>query len=179
FRKQPYHLPGCDSYRTKGNPATGLRRLLRKQDEESKHFVAIDYHQASHLIAKLKPSDLIGALALRFTMLTACRSAPVRLATWDEFDENLTTCSIPKEKMKTKIDFSIPLSLAASNLIGTLRKNRRDNTNLIFPSPSKPKQPISENTMRQLLQSYIPGATVHGMRATFRTWARDVARSPE
>ncbi|MFN4059515.1 MAG: hypothetical protein ACK4IA_02020 [Paracoccus hibiscisoli] len=33
--------------------------------------------------------------------------------------------------------------------------------------------------MRQLLQTYIPGATVHGMRATFRTWAREVVRSPD
>lgn len=48
-------------YRTKGNPAIGLRRLLRKQDVESKNFVAIDHHEASHLIAKLKPSELISA----------------------------------------------------------------------------------------------------------------------
>lgn len=166
-------------YRTKGNPAVGLRRLLRKQDVESKNFVAITYEEASHLIAKLKPLDLVGALALRFTMLTACRSGPVRLATWDEFDENLTTWSIPKEKMKTKIDFSIPLSLAASNLLETLRKQRHDKANLVFSSPSKLNKPISENTMRQLLQTHIPGATVHGMRATFRTWAREVARSPD
>jgi hypothetical protein len=33
--------------------------------------------------------------------------------------------------------------------------------------------------MRQLLQTHIPNATVHGMRATFRTWAREVARSPD
>jgi integrase len=166
-------------YRTKGNPAIGLRRLLRKQEVETNHFVSIDYHEASRLFVKLKPSDLTGALALQLTMLTACRSGPVRLATWDEFDENLTTWSIPKEKMKTKIDFSIPLSLSASSLLERVRKNRHPKTSLVFPSPSKPTQPISENTMRQLLQTHIPDATVHGMRATFRTWAREVARCPD
>lgn len=166
-------------YRTRGNPATGLRRLLRKQSVRSEHFAAIGYHEASHLVAKLKPLDLIGALALRFTMLTACRSAPVRLATWDEFDKDFTFWSIPKEKMKTKIDFTIPLSISAISILETLQKNRNNATNLVFPSPSKPKNPISDNTKRQLLKTYNPGATVHGMRATFRTWARKVVRSPD
>lgn len=164
-------------YRTKGNPATGLRRLLRKQGDETQHFVAIEYHEASYLIKKLKLSDLTGALALRSKMLTACRSGPVRLATWDEFDERLTSWSIPKEKMKTKMDFAIPLSIAARDLLENLRNKRQGQTDLVFPSPSNPKKSIFENTMRQLLQTHIPGATVHGMRATFRTWAREVARS--
>ena len=166
-------------YRTKGNPATGLRRLLRNQGDESQHFNAIDYHTASHLITKLKPSDSIGALALRFTMLTATRSSPVRLATWDEFDDSLTTWTIPKEKTKTNVDFAIPLSLAAVDILAELKKRRQTQTDLVFPSPSKPKKPISDATMRKLLQSYHPKATVHGMRATFRTWAREVVRAPD
>ena len=166
-------------YRTKGNPATGLRRLLRKQGDESQHFEAIEYHDASNLMNKLKPSVSVGALALRFTMLTACRSAPVRMATWDEFDEHLTTWAIPKEKMKTKKDFCIPLSIPARDILVGLRDKRRNKSGLVFPSPSNPNKPISENTMRQLLQTFHPDATVHGMRATFRTWTREVVGAPD
>ena len=81
--------------------------------------------------------------------------------------------------MKTKLDFFIPLSIAAKDLLEGLRDKRQDHTNLVFPSPKNPQKPISENTMRQLLQTHIPGATVHGMRANFRTWARETARAPD
>jgi len=33
--------------------------------------------------------------------------------------------------------------------------------------------------MRKLLQTHVPGVTVHGMRAAFRTWAREDATAPD
>jgi len=77
-------------YRTSVNPATGLAGLMRDQRDKPKNFAAIDYHHVPDLWNKLSDSDSIGAAALRFTILTALRSGSVRLATWDQFDDNLS-----------------------------------------------------------------------------------------
>jgi len=87
-------------YRTSVNPATGLAGLMRDQRDKPKNFAAIDYHHVPDLWNKLSDSDSIGAAALRFTILTALRSGSVRLATWDQFDDNLSVWTIPEENMK-------------------------------------------------------------------------------
>lgn len=160
-------------YRTSVNPVNGLAGLMRDQRDKPKNFTAIDYHDVPDLWQKLSKSDAIGAAALRFTILTALRSGSVRLATWDQFDDGLSVWTIPEENMKGREEFRVPLCDEAYALLRPLRDNRSKAVNLVFPSPKNPQKPISENTMRKLLQTHNPGATVHGMRAAFRTWAAE------
>jgi len=161
-------------YRTTVNPANGLAGLMRDQRDKPKNFAAIDYDEVPDLWQKLSKSDAIGAAALRFTMLTALRSGSVRLATWDQFDDNLRIWTIPEENMKGREEFRVPLCDEAYDILRPLRDNRSKAVKLVFPSPKNPHKPISENTMRKLLQTHYSGATVHGMRATFRTWAAEI-----
>ncbi|AYE85907.1 hypothetical protein B5M07_07170 [Sulfitobacter sp. D7] len=164
-------------FRTRGNPAQGLARLMRDQRDKPKNFVALDYANMPHLWRILSRSSSVGAYALRFTILTALRSGTVRLATWDQFDESLEEWTIPGENMKGREKFVVPLSMPAKELLKALRETRSPANHLVFPSPSNPSKIISENTMRKLLQSHYPTATVHGMRAAFRTWAAEVANA--
>lgn len=166
-------------YRTTGNPATGMLSSMRPQRQKSEHFTALDYHDLPELMGKLISHNAVGALALRLTILTAVRSASVRLARWSHFDDALTEWTIPAELMKTRNEFIVPVSTHARKVLLSARERRTKASTLVFPSPSNPKKPISENTMRKLLQSHIPGITVHGMRATFRTWAREDAAAPD
>lgn len=69
-------------YRTTGNPATGMIATMAPQRQKPEHFSAIDYHDLPELMEKLATSNSIGALALRFTILTALRSGSVRFAEW-------------------------------------------------------------------------------------------------
>ena len=162
-------------YRTKGNPAKGLANLMRDQRDKPQNFQALDYHEVSNLWKALLSSDAIGAAALRFTILTAARSGSVRLAKWDHFDEGFSVWTVPEANMKGREEFRVPLSPQAVDLLHDLRARSSDAIDLVFPSPSNPKRPLSENTMRKLLQTHYGGATVHGMRAAFRTWAAEVA----
>ena len=165
--------------RTLSNPAIGLRGLMGEQRHKAKHFNAIDYMDAPDLMRKLAESTSIGAAALRFTILTALRSGTIRLARWDQVELEEARWVIPAENMKTREEFIVPLSLPARTLLLELRERRTKNCNLLFPSPKNPQKPLSENTMRKLLQTHCEGATVHGMRAAFRTWAREIVEAPD
>lgn len=160
-------------YRSRGNPATGLARLMRDQRHKPGHFEALDYKRIPRLMAELQPMKTVGARALAFTILTAARSGSVRAATWSQFSSDLRIWTIPAEHMKMKEEFEVPLSMSARDLIRSLRDERRRDDDLVFCSPRNARRPISENTMRKVLQEHFPGATVHGMRAAFRTWAAD------
>ncbi|MDF3360053.1 integrase arm-type DNA-binding domain-containing protein [Sulfitobacter sp. Ks41] len=163
--------------RTKGNPATGMKTLMREQNAESKHFAAVSFMEINDIVPDLDKSRDIGALALIFTILTAMRSGPIRSARWSEFDAGLQRWTVPSEKMKTRKRFVVPISMAARSILLRAQEHRTRASDLVFPSPSNPMRMISDATMRKLLQSKYPGATVHGMRTTFRTWAAEVARA--
>ena len=160
-------------YRTTVNPARGLATLMRDQRDKPQNFKAINYFEVSNLCRQIENSKAIGARALRFTILTAARSGSVRMATWDQFNDDLTVWTIPEENMKGRQEFRIPLSDQAQDLLRLLSAKRSEAIHLVFPSPANPKKPISENTMRKLLQTKYDGATVHGMRAAFRTWVTE------
>ncbi|WP_208349230.1 tyrosine-type recombinase/integrase [Pseudaestuariivita rosea] len=160
-------------YRTRGNPADGLRNIMRKQNSKPKHFEAIDYGEIAKLMYELRQSNAIGSLALQFTILTVVRSGAVRKATWDQFDSSWEHWTIPAENMKMREEFVVPLPVPARDILWNLSQKPHAQTDLVFPSPSNPRKPLSENTMRKLLQTHCPGKTVHGTRATFRTWARE------
>ncbi|QEW28272.1 tyrosine-type recombinase/integrase [Roseovarius indicus] len=163
--------------RTKGNPATGMRSLMREQRAKTKHFKAMPYMEISDFVLDLDQSDDVGALALIFTILTALRSGPVRSARWSDFDDGLKTWKVPAASMKSRTDFTVPISMPARAVLLRAKKLRTKASDLVFPSPSQPQRMISDGTMRKLLQSKHPGATVHGMRTSFRTWAAEIARA--
>lgn len=166
-------------YRTAGNPATGLLSSMRPQRQQVTHFSAMDYHDLPELMEKLNEQKVVGALALRLTILTALRSGSIRSASWDHFDDVLTEWTIPAELMKTREEFVVPITTHAREVLLAARAHRTKASPLVFPSPSNPKKPISDATMRKLLQSHVPGVTVHGMRAAFRTWAREDAEAQD
>jgi len=163
--------------RSQGSPTTGLRRLMRDQKDKPAHFKAMDYGDVPKLIKTIEKSNSVGALALAFTTYTAVRSKPVRAATWDQFDDSLNIWTIPEGNMKSREEFIVPLPMPARAILLRLRDNRTHASALVFGSPHNPKKSISENTMRKVLQGHFPGATVHGMRAAFRTWAAEVVEA--
>jgi integrase len=166
-------------YRTTGNPATGMLSSMRPQRQKTRHFSAMDYHDLPELMEKLSKQTVVGALALRLTILTALRSGSVRNARWDQFDTALTEWTIPPELMKTGKEFVVPITTHTRKVLLAAQEHRTKASPLVFPSPSNPKKSISDNTMRKLLQTHVPGVTVHGMRAAFRTWAREDAVAPD
>jgi integrase len=81
--------------------------------------------------------------------------------------------------MKGGREFVVPLPMAAIDILRELRARRSAASPYVFASPSKPKKPLSENTMAKVLNQFYPDATVHGMRSAFRDWAEIFAEAPK
>jgi integrase len=100
---------GTMGWRTGPNPASwrgSMADLLPKPSRvhETKHFAALPWEGVPEFMATLASEDRISALALRFCILTAARSAMVLGATWAEIDLEHRLWTVPKERMKGKRD---------------------------------------------------------------------------
>ena len=120
----------------------------------------------------------IGALALKFTILTAARSGEVRGMTWGEVDLTESLWIIPAERMKAGREHRIPLSPPAVALLKELMPFRREGEQVVFPS-IRDRKPLSDMTLTAVLRRMGRNdMTVHGFRSTFRDWAAEATDYP-
>ena len=101
-------------------------------------------------------------LAFEFLVLTATRSAEVRLATWREIDLVSMVWTIPEERMKAKREHRIPLSKRAVAVLRAAEQLR--------PSP----QP------HELVFTSVRGRRIDasGRRITRARWSKRPWRTP-
>ncbi len=145
------------------------------------HFRSLPYAEVAGALAivdqtKASPS---AKLCFRFLVFNAARSGEARNATWDEIEFNAGEWRIPASKMKAASEHRVPLS-EASMAVLDLAKDNHDGSDLIFPSPLKPGHPLSNMTLTKILRDVdlADRATVHGFRASFRTWALEETDTP-
>ena len=107
-------------------------------------------------------------------MLTAARGGEVRGATWEEIDEGAREWRIPAARMKAGAEHRVPLSDAAMAVLEQARP-LSDGTGLIFPSPAKRGEPLSDMTFTKIMRGtgLADRGTMHGFRSSFRDWAAD------
>jgi len=162
----------CDN-----NPAASVQGLLPSNeirsnpalfDEDLKELLK-DLTAATHL-------HLSTHLAIRFTILTACRSAEVRLATWDEVKWEKRELHISEDRTKRGRAHIVPLSRQAQAVLNQAREVFGCK-GIIFPSPRDRNKPLSDNTLSKALRNlghvdkYRGKQTIHGLRSCFRTMA--------
>ena len=114
-------------------------------------------------------------IGLKLLILFATRPGELRHACWNEFDYEKRVWHIPAPRMKMRKEHDIPLSDAAIELLEELRVHTGWG-DMLFPSQSSSKKPISENTFNQALRRMGYGSdqvTSHGFRATFSTLANE------
>jgi integrase len=117
----------------------------------------------------------IGARALEFTILTACRTSETINAKWDEIDFVRRVWVIPAERMKGGYSHRIPLTDAA---IDTLKKMIGAHPEWIFPGTGEDR-PLANSAMRAILgKMQRQDVTVHGFRSSFRVWAAEETSYP-
>ena len=68
----------------------------------------------------------------------------------------------------------VPLSDSALEVLGAAA-SIYDGSGLVFPSPVRPGQPLSDMTLTKILRDnrLADRATVHGFRSSFRIWAEE------
>ena len=157
----------------KPNPARwkgGLAHALPspKATKPVKHFPAMPYKKVPdfYRLLQTKTEDP-AAQALCLLILTASRSAPIRLARWEQFDLETGIWTVPADNMKGRKgnskDFRVPLT---DEMVEVIEGARRWKSEWVFPSRGKP---LSTNGMAYYLKG--TGFTVHGFRSSFRDWA--------
>jgi len=169
---------GIATGRCKYDPAADLKNALRAVKRS--HFAALEFSELPELLAALETNNARlfpqTRRAIKLLMLTFVRTSELIEANWSEIDLIAGRWTIPGHRMKMKRDHIVPLSRQAIALLEEQRQAVGHlNTPYIFPSRSKPRQPMSNNTILKALQEmgYRGRMTGHGFRALARTAIRE------
>lgn len=157
-----------------------LKKSLPKntQQREVEHHAACPYSEVGAVLLAVSRSNSgdVVKLAFAFIVLTAARSGEVRNAIWEDIDWDTRCWNIPKERMKAGREHKVPLSEAAVRVLhaaAKLRKSDAQPSDLIFPNLQG--HALSDMTFTQLLRRMGYDFTMHGFRASFRTWGANIA----
>ena len=162
------------------NPVDEVEKGLPKQRERVRHFPALPWRELPDLMQRLASMDGMGALALRFAILTAARSGEVRGARWEEIDRKDAIWTIPGERMKGRETHRVPLTQDVMTILDTARQLAGRPDDLVFPS-TRQGRPLSDMTLSAALKraGVTPDrGTVHGMRSAFRDWSEEATSFP-
>lgn len=149
---------------------------------------SLAYAKVPAAIATLLATGRMAALASVFCTLTATRSDEARLMKWSEVDFDAKLWIVPSERMKVENendaegDHYVPLSDAAIAVLHSIP--RLVGNDYVFAG-QKEGQTIGEGSLNVCIAGtkraggilFLKGeATQHGMRASFVTWAKEVAK---
>lgn len=161
------------------NLPDALKKTLEQSTPKVKkgHHAALDWRDAPKFYQWLSTDKLaMGKLALRFTMLTVARTQETILAKWSEIDGDLRV--VPEAIMKMGREHVVHLAPETLKVLKLAKEHPLNEKGYIFQSPRYGDKPISNMAMavieKRIDKKLFPTHfTVHGMRATFKTWARE------
>lgn len=169
------------------NPATKalcVGKFGKKAKGKDKKQPSLAYVKVPAAIAKLLADGRMAAKASVFCTLTATRTDEARLMKWSEVDFDASMWVVPSERMKVLTDndiggdHAVPLSDAAITLLRSLPRTVGNDYVFTGTLVGKPvgetalNDMITKNRNRGGLLELAGEATQHGMRASFRTWAK-------
>lgn len=166
-------------YRKGDNPARWKGHLdailpVPSKIKKVKHMPALPYKDIGAFMLELRKREGIGARALEFIILTACRSGEARLATWGEIDLENKIWTIPADRMKAGKPHRVPLTDDMLKLL--LNLPRLEGSRYIFPAPRGGA--LSDMALSMLCRRMKVDAVPHGFRSTFRDWAAESTNYP-
>ena len=156
-----------------------LDGALRPRSRKGEHFRAAPYARVPEVWSAIGAASGAPAtrLCLQLLLCTAVRSGEVRLADWSEIDIANREWRIPAARTKTSEELRQPLSAPALEVLEQAKElsGGPSPSGYVFPSPVKWGEPLSKTVFLGLLgRCALRGmTTVHGLRASFRTWASE------
>ena len=160
------------------NPCDRVLPVLGPQNDIVTHRLALPHKHVAAAIETVRASGSTQPavkLAFEFLVLTAARSAEVRLATWTEINTADRVWTISALRMKAKREHRVPLCGRALEILDAARTLGDDNP-LVFPMRSG--KTISASTLPKMLQYHRIAAVAHGFRSSFRDWAAEETDHP-
>jgi len=162
------------------NPATQLVGVLKTK--KVTHRKALDRKELPEFFSRLEAAETheVVRLATKILIHTFVRTGELRGAKWQEFDFEARLWTIPAERMKMDNEHLVPLTDQVIEFLSQL-KDINGHREYVFASPSRPRQPLSENAILSLLyrMGYKGRATGHGFRATASTTLNEMGYNSE
>src|SRR5262249_7982298 len=137
----------------------------RSKVRKVEHHAALPYAGLPSFLAALRERQGIAARALEFLILTAARKGEVIGMQWSEIDLAEKVWTVPAQRMKSGREHRCPLSARVLVILREVQALRPVADAYVFA--------IKKKSMLDLLHTLRPGLTVHGFRATFKTWASE------
>lgn len=146
--------------------------------KQRQHRASLKYEQVHGTVSAIRQDERMRARSLEFLILTAGRASEITEATWDEIDMDAKVWRIPGKRMKNKLAHEVPLSeqaIAVLRRVQTMEKSLAA-TASPYVFPEHDGRAGHPNVMLNLLRVTLrePDATVHGFRASFRTWVGEI-----
>ena len=144
-----------------------------------KPHAAAKWQDVPAIMTKLRDKpDVISALAMRFSILTAARSGEVRGLVWDEIDLDGAAWDLPKERSKNKQPHRVPLNAEAVEILTGLKAKADPEQPRVFPGAKGGL--LSDVAVNKVLHAAMPGVTAHGTaRSSFRDWVAEATNFPD
>lgn len=154
------------------DPSNAIEQALPRVSRDVQHRRSIHYDNVTACLAAVAASAASQSvkLGIEFLVLTAARSGEVRHAEWSEIDLEGAVWTVPAERMKGKVEHSVPLSKRAVAILHEARKLHKGA--LVFPG-AKAGRPMSDMTMSKLIKELGFDADIHGFRTSFRVWVQE------
>ena len=172
----------AQGYRNDNPAAEAVTAALPKRPAPTEHRRALPHAEVAGAVAAVRSSTAWTGvkLAFEFLVLTAARSAEVRLATWEEIDQGRLVWAIPASRMKTAREHRVPLCSRAVEVLQQARRLRVDLAaaprGIVFPS--RRGKVLRDQSLSGLMPTLGIAAVPHGFRSSFRDWASERTDHP-
>ena len=160
---------GIQTGKCEWNAADNLSGAIKTKRTE--HFRAMDFKQLPSFLGALHRNDARlferTRRAVWLSLYTFCRPIEIRTARWEDIDYDEAIWTIPAEKMKMNRDHIIPL---CDQVIKILKDQQEEvehiNSEWVFPSQNKPRNPMSDGTVNKAIKNLGFGKDMvaHGFR---------------
>ena len=151
-------------------------------------------HKTQHFAALTDPKDVAqlmkdiseyhGSLVVRQLMLISplllCRPGEIRLLQWDEVNFQKSCIVIKEERMKSREEHWVPLSIQALEILKVMMNNDIQ-SQYVFPSVKNSNKPLSGNSVNRAFRSMgydSKKMTAHGFRAMAKNHFRRIIKFP-
>jgi integrase len=150
---------------------------------------SLPYREMPAFMAALRAEESVAARALEFLILSNVRTDAVLKAQWAEFDLEAALWTLPlvrlKDRKHREQGFRVPLAPQAAAIVRAMNEVRL--SHFVFPGQRR-DEPPSAATFLRVLKRINEGKwsdptsgrsiTPHGFRASFKTWAEEIATFP-
>jgi len=169
---------GIQTGKCECNAAENLRGALKTKKTE--HFRTLDLKQVPEFLRALERNEARlferTRRAVWLSLFTFLRPKEIRMARWQDIDFEEKVWIIPAEFMKMGREHFVPLSFQAIEILKAQEiETSVLNTEWVFPSQVRPRNPMSDGTVNKAIKrlGYGKDMVAHGFRALARTTIRE------